>query len=447
MKNYIKVCLLISIISITTNSFCQGLKAGDKCPDMIIKHVVNYTTSTIKLSSFKGKAVVFDFWSPGCASCIQGFAVLDSLQKRFGDSVQFFLVNKETEDSIQHFFAVHKRLKRPGVAFITGDKLLHKTFPREAYPYQVWLDKNRIIKAITYAENGTIENIEALAQGKDVSVMSVETVYDYDNTKPYIAEGNGRWLNNVKYCSYIMNPSIHELGVREYSGPFGEADDTNQLRNRIIIQGYSIPYLYAYAFGENKYDFYPANRIILQVKDSSNYIRPENKNLWDTWDMKNVYTYDLMVPPDKINQRFKYMQQDLERYFNAKGAIEKRNIKCMVLIRTSDEDKLKSKGGKFHISHTKNADGDSVVYQNAPFEYFTWNLKNWFSGNRFPEPFIDGTGYTGNIDMRYINIDFNGDEGHSINVDGFRKILSRFGLDLKEEDYLTDVLVIKENDE
>lgn len=444
MKIYLKYILPLLVVMNTSASFAQGLKAGDTCPDMALKHIMNYSTAALKLSSLKGKIVILDFWSPGCAGCLKGFPVLDSLQNRFGDSIQIFLVNKETEDSIKHFFAVHKTLKKPALPFITSDRLLHKTFPREAYPYQVWLDKNSIVRAITYAENGTPENVEALLHGKDVFVETAETIYDYDASKPYIAEGNGRWLSEVKYCSYIMNPSIHELGVREYSGPFGEADDTNELRNRIIIQGYSIPYLYAYAFGEKKYDFYPANCIILQVKDSSKYIRPADKNLWDAWDMKNLYTYDLMVPPDKINQRFRFMQQDLERYFNATGTIEKRKIKCVVLVKTSDTDKLKSKGGKFNISHNRTPDGDSVVYQNAPFEYFTWNLKNWFSGNRFPEPFVDGTGYTGNIDMHFINIDFNGDEGHSINLQGFRNILNVFVLDLKEEEYLTDVLVIKE---
>ena len=446
-KNCIKVCLLVIMLITIKDAFCQGLKVGDTCPDMLIKHVMNYSTSAVKLSDFKGKAIVFDFWNPGCATCIHGLATADSMQKIFANSVQLFMVNKETEDSIRHFFAVHKRLKKPGVAFITHDRQLHKTFPRGGYPYQVWLDKNGVVRAITDADNFTSENIAALVSGKDVNVSAKQTVYDYDNTKPYIAEGNGRWLGSVRFCSYIMNPSIDELGVMNPSGPFGAADDTNELRNRITLRGYSIPYLYVYAFGENKYDFYPRNCIILQVKDSSKYLRPADKNLRSAWDMKNVYTYDLMVPPDKINERFKFMQQDLERYFDAKGIIEKRKIKCMVLVRTSDDDKIKSKGGKFNISHTKTTDGDSVVYQNAPFEYFTWNLKNWFSGNGFPEPFIDGTGYKGNIDMRYINTDFNGDEGHSINVEGFRKILNRFGLDLKEEDYVTDVLVIKENDQ
>ncbi len=38
------------------------LKIGDRAPDITIK-AVNHTSSTLKLSDFKGKLLILDFWA------------------------------------------------------------------------------------------------------------------------------------------------------------------------------------------------------------------------------------------------------------------------------------------------------------------------------------------------------------------------------------------------
>lgn len=446
MKTAHTIILYLTAFILTHAAVAQEIEIGQRVPDMTFSHILNYSSTTLKLSSFKNKLVILDFWNTGCAACLHGFRDIDSLQNVFKDSLQFFMVNRETEDSTRRFFKMHSRLKLPGVPFITQDKVLHRSFPQQGYPYQVWINGQGTVTAITAATNATPENIRAALAGKELSVSEMITVFDYDNSKPYIAEGNGRWLDRVKYCSYIMNPSMLNAGVDKWSGSYGPADEQNEFRNRIIFQGMDLTHLYAYAYAENKYDFNHANCIVYEVKDLNKYTRPADKNLWDSWQKDNIYTYDLMVPEDKIDKRYKYMQQDMERFFDAKGIIEKRMVKCWVLKSTGNLDKIKTKGGVFNIDHIKTPEGDSVIYQNAPFKNFTWMLKSWFSANYTPLPFVDATGYDGNIDISYLNIDYYGDNSSSIYIDRLKKVLNRFNLDLVAEDCLTEVLIIKEDD-
>src|SRR5580658_394124 len=87
--------------------FCQAqtvnirsLTIGDTVPDMEFNNVINYHSPKTKLSDFKGRFVILDFWATWCGGCIEGFPHLDSMQNRFGDKLKVILVNtKETRDN------------------------------------------------------------------------------------------------------------------------------------------------------------------------------------------------------------------------------------------------------------------------------------------------------------------------------------------------------------
>src|ERR1700744_4307849 len=69
------------------------IKIGDRMPDMIIWPVINYSSKSLRISDFKGKLVILDFWATWCTSCLAHFPIADSLQREFKNDLQILLVD------------------------------------------------------------------------------------------------------------------------------------------------------------------------------------------------------------------------------------------------------------------------------------------------------------------------------------------------------------------
>jgi thiol-disulfide isomerase/thioredoxin len=66
---YTKFLLLLFFL-ITLKISAQSSKLiGKPAPDIHFTDVLNDTKSSYKLSDFKGKVVIIDFWATWCASC------------------------------------------------------------------------------------------------------------------------------------------------------------------------------------------------------------------------------------------------------------------------------------------------------------------------------------------------------------------------------------------
>jgi len=66
----------------------KPLKIGDKVPDIEFKLVDSKTggISKGKLSDYKGKLVIIDFWASWCYSCLHKFPKMDELQKKYSNA-------------------------------------------------------------------------------------------------------------------------------------------------------------------------------------------------------------------------------------------------------------------------------------------------------------------------------------------------------------------------
>jgi len=71
---------------------------GDKAPDFSLKSVDG---KTVKLSDYKGKVVIIDFWATWCGPCRRGIPDLVSIQKEFKNELVIIGISLDAEKTIK----------------------------------------------------------------------------------------------------------------------------------------------------------------------------------------------------------------------------------------------------------------------------------------------------------------------------------------------------------
>jgi thiol-disulfide isomerase/thioredoxin len=381
------------------NEIIEPLQIGSKMPDIKLHNILNENNDGQNLGQYKGKLVILDFWNTTCLTCIKRFGKIDSLQKQFSGKIQIIAVNKETSEKTEAFFAKRKGLKIPSIPFVTGDTLLSKMFPYIFVPHHVWIDQNGIVRYITNEWNLNDKNIREFLNGKELALSEkkFEKVSCID--KPVFSIDSGKYLNTIDYYSFIGRCiSGVNIGNR-IENTANKPDHLNR-----ITQNCTTPLLlFRIAFSEmGKYNLEARNSIQFDQVDTSDFIEPPISDYnYDSWQAMHLYNYDLVIPENKSPQLFKMMQQDLQRYFNVEARIEKRKIKCNVLIRTSSIDKIKTKGEQSSKIH-KGMSIDSLFYlHNISINELTRILSELFAANGVRAPFVNGTNYNGKIDIGF----------------------------------------------
>lgn len=73
-------------------------KIGSKAADFSLKSI---NGKTIKLSDYKGKVVILDFWATWCPPCRKGIPDLISIQKEFGKDVVVIGLSVDTDSKME----------------------------------------------------------------------------------------------------------------------------------------------------------------------------------------------------------------------------------------------------------------------------------------------------------------------------------------------------------
>ena len=415
--------MLLPILTAAQPAGVHPLSVSSRVPDIVFSNVINYKASAMKLSDFKVKLVILDFWSSWCTSCIALFPHLDSLQRRYKDSIQIILVNTKSAVSKDDAPKIKKILSRVqgvtgvsiGLPVVYNCPLLDKYFPCIIIPHEVWINSQGEVAGITFSNEVTAANIEGLLNGREVHMRLKRDDPGIDERKPLFINGNGGDGTETKYRSLVtgyIDGVAGGYGIRQENGSITGSYAINQTLYSLVKIAYG-----------NKIVF-TDNRVILDVKEKEKFTISYD----DTAAYHDQYSYDLIVPPTNDSMLLIYMQGDLKRYFNISAKKEILKMKCLVLS-VSGTPKPAPAGVKTDFDLEPNTLEKYI--SNYPPAEVTKLLNNYTH-----LPIIDETNITSNItiDLPY-------------NINDISKLQQAFaakGFNLSEEERMLEVVVIND---
>ncbi|VTR46442.1 Cytochrome c biogenesis protein tlpA [Sphingobacterium thalpophilum] len=408
------------------NQNITALNIGDQIPEALWNtplQVVNHPQGkqTATLADYKSKLIILDFWATWCGNCIKNFPKLHALQNEFGDKIKVLAITKEDTDKIAKFFKTGVGKEHTYVNSVINDSVLSKYFPYRSVPHIAWINPNGKVLNTTQAEDITTANIQAILDNQKTQMVAK---VDIDKNRPlFLSEHFSNDLQLKSYSIFVKGyypglPSGNNFKKTEDGEIYGR-----QMTNTTMMRIYN-PILYE--LFDKKGDQFSSKRMIIEVKEPA--LLDVIKNEDGKSERYNLYNYELIVPEEKADSLYYYMLADLNRYSDYIGSIEKRMVDCLVLIRTSTIDKIKSKGGK--PKNTFPASPSILTNQKLG------SMINMLSEEKvITLPIVDETGYTDNVDIEVSGIK---------DLTSLKKELNRYNLDLVPAKRSLNMFVLKD---
>ena len=398
------VCLAASL-SAQSPPEIKPLNIGDVVPDITIDHIVNYKTASVRLSDFKGKLLILDFFSTYCGPCIAALPKMNNLQQKFGNSIQIFVVDDEPAAKVLSFLKTNHTGKIVSLPFITSDTILSKLFPHIMVPHEVFINTDGKFIAPTYADQVNVENVKELLAGKDVHLRIKEDVMKFSMQDLLFFNKDVKVERSALKSYSILSGFIGGIG----SGSFVKRD-SEKLITRICFTNSPVKQLYQFAYNID----FAENRLVYNVHNPS-AVHFGGGN-FDDWAIHYAYCYELLTPPETIEKVRRRMANDLKNYFDYKVGIVKRKMRCLVLQANENAKEAISKGGSSKHNFGNNNEPKYILNQSVS------ELTDFLNGNLLL-PVLNETNFTQPVDMKLPD--------DILNIDSLKTDLNRYGFDLK----------------
>jgi peroxiredoxin len=107
---------------------------GQKFPDFQLK---NLEGKTVRLSDFKGKPILMNFWFTGCRPCIKEMPRLNEIKAMYGDQVVFLSISFHSAEEVTKFLEKHPF----EFQHLVGAKKLIEQIGLSAYPKNILISR------------------------------------------------------------------------------------------------------------------------------------------------------------------------------------------------------------------------------------------------------------------------------------------------------------------
>ncbi|MDR6782707.1 thiol-disulfide isomerase/thioredoxin [Pedobacter africanus] len=420
----IKLIYLAAIVVASLQSFGQNsLKIGQQLPDIEISKIFYHKTEKAKLSDFKGKLIILDFWSTACSSCIAGMPKMDTLQKHFGDKIAilpvYVYINGKMDQTLVTYLDSYWRsssiLSKTSLPSILDDNFA-KHFPVRV-AYQVWIDEYRIIRAITSPEYVNKKEIQKMLNGI-FPEWEIELKAFYDGKSPLFQQTNSTdAIFHSEFSSYR----------RGLDSSFGIIEESRLKRQKLFIANSPIISIYQQGVFDSNGKITNDN-IVIETSDSSRYFPNTYLNEWLA---KNSYCYEAYFPisENKTNVQ-KKMLTDLNKRLGVNARFEKREVDCWILKQKK-------------VANTSNPLTKGTAYKNIEelVSYIKSTIYDKNTKRTYRSlPILNESGLKDKINVKI-------DRTANLNIANIIKQLNQQGFDLVKEKRLREVFVITDKSE
>ena len=448
------ILLIFIILNFASNAQIpvKSISVGQNIPDVETHTILNYPTTKAKISDFKGKLLILDFWATYCAPCVGMFPKTDSLQKVFNGMVQFLSITKEPKSKVEVFLKNMFNVRHISPLTIVNDTLFSQLFPFSTIPYYVWIDKNGKVIAMTGAEDVTASNIEAALNGEVTTFANRDDV-----RKRNIDIKKSLFLLSYNFTikdSLNKKDEVRKSDILSYSiaTKYVENVTNGQLvfdMDHFAAYNTSIDFLYRFFYDAGYYEapvrgaFDSKSTHVFEVSDSlTNRITNPRESLQGTkqiteWARNNAVCYEIYYPKGlSWKEKMELVKNDLDRYFAKPMGfsvhVEKRIDSNINVLRRIDNKIVLSTTGGEAIEHH---DRYSYNQHNYTFTELINILNDYFFQNK-KVSFIDKSGY-GRVDIQ-LNCDMS-------NINSINEALNKYGLKFDVEPSKTNVLVFSDS--
>lgn len=397
-----QLTVILLLLFFCDNAFSQeNSKLGKKSSELAFDIILNFEKNNAKLSDFKDKIVIIDFWATWCSPCIESFPHFEKLQNKFPNDLQIITITSDPEVRINRFLE-NRKMNLPIV--IDKNESLSEIFPHGSIPHTVVIDKSGIIRAITTPSEITEELITKILLGQEINIEEKNKVQEFGSLFPL--SGNENFIYQVTITPY--NEKYHTYS--NVSG--GEEPYTGR---RILATN-----LAARALFEIAHQFPPRIRTILDVSELSKF----------EWSKQNAICFDLIVPEEIGEKRFDIMKQQLEIFFGCKSLVEERLRPVKVLRRIKGAEILITESKKGTVPNS-NETRNLLSMKASPIDKLAEFLEN-----QIHEPVVNETNLSGLYDLE---IPWYNEKTGKIHEE-----LKKIGLEIVDQERVIKVLVIKD---
>jgi DNA/RNA endonuclease YhcR with UshA esterase domain len=299
---------------------------------------------------------------------------------------------------------------------------MHTLFPHRGVPYVVWIKDGKLLNT-TDADQVTEKSISEILNNQ---VSSLETVNLMEKGRPAMLSNIFDTEKNTALLGYtfISKGRIRALDYGTWFHRSGGKTYGRQFTNLSLLDIYEA---LSYELFRQHGDNFSIKRIVNLVKNPEDI--EVNTEKEDKETDSRLYTIDYLVTKAESDSLYSRMLRVINENTEFHASIQKKPTKCMVLRRTSNKDKMATKGGVFTDAVLKNPS----VLQNAILDYMISPLN---ANNEITSlPVLDETGYKGKVDLRFSNVK---------DLKTLQKELSVYDLALEETERNLLMLVIQD---
>jgi thiol-disulfide isomerase/thioredoxin len=348
------------------------LKIGDPVPDVAFDEVMNYSAAKARLSDFRGKLTILDFWASPCSGCISFFTHLQKIQDEFNGTLKIVLVDAQASKWHDDQAKVARALEsmeedlgeKINMPVVLNSPQLYEAFPYTSIPHEVWIDSLGKVMAITDAYAVTRSNVQDVIAGRKVS-FPVKTNIQGDPTKQTLLEMiKGAEISNG---APLLNTCVYKGYLSGLSGSGMRRDDSGRLTGYYVFNEQLLE-IYGAVFRETM-GFYPFNEVVVEASHPERFSMTYS---FDSLENAQSYSFDVTTGPTTYDSMMRLSQGELNNIFHTRVFKARRRVRCLVLGFGGNADTATDRVGKpLWVTDLK----DSLIrVHNFPLQTFALNL-------------------------------------------------------------------------